>query len=82
MMPDEPTSAPAMMSTWLSIAKPVAPAEMPRVRVEERDDDRHVGAADGNHEQDPKDEGQGTQQQEEHGPARIRSRPATRRARR
>ena len=52
MKPDVPSSAPAMMSTLLPKREAGRARGEARVRVEERDDDRHVRAADGEHRED------------------------------
>jgi len=49
-VPEAPTNAPLMMSTLLPNTKPVEAAANPDERVQQRDDDRHVGAADRQHE--------------------------------
>ena len=44
--PDDPSSAPAMISSLFSSTKPIATADEAGVRVQQRDHGRHVGAAD------------------------------------
>ena len=43
---DEPSSAPATISSLLSSANPIALADKSRVGIQQRDDGGHVGAAD------------------------------------
>ncbi len=49
--PEAPSSAPAMISTLLPMAKPVADGGQAGVGVQQRDHHRHVRAADGQHHQ-------------------------------
>ena len=51
IVPEEPTRVPATISATLSSAKPAAAAERPVSGVEQRDHDRHVGAADRQHDE-------------------------------
>ena len=50
-VPEAPTSVPPMMSALLSSTKPLDGGGEPGERVQERDHDGHVGAADRQHEQ-------------------------------
>ena len=58
MMPELPTSAPEMISTSLLMTKPVIAGRDARIGIEQRDDDRHVGAADRDHQQHAEDQRQ------------------------
>ena len=51
-VPDAPTSAPATIRTFSCSAKPGGRRGEARARVQERDHDGHVGAADREHEED------------------------------
>ena len=48
MKPDEPSSAPATMSSLLSSANPMALADKPAYELSRAMDGRHIGAANGN----------------------------------
>ena len=80
--PDAPTSMPATISAVLSSAMPAAAARQAGERVQQRDHDRHVGAADRQHEQ-VAEQRRGDQEHDEAGPrtrCRRRSPPRSRRA--
>ena len=53
--PDEPSRAPAMISSLLFRTKPMAAGGESGVCVQKRDDCGHVRAADGDDQQDSKD---------------------------
>ena len=54
--PDAPTRAPAMIRTGLLSTKPAIADRGAGERVEQRDDDRHVGAADRQRHGDAEDQ--------------------------
>ena len=56
MKPDDPSSAPAMISSLLSSTNPIAAADKSRVRIQQRDHGRHVRAADRNNQQHAEDQ--------------------------
>ena len=54
--PEAPTRAPAMISTGLLTTKPAIAAAVPVNEFKQRDDDRHVRAADGQHHRHAEDQ--------------------------
>ena len=58
IVPDAPTSVPATISSWLFSVKPAIADGETGVRVEQRDHDGHVRAADRHDERDAEDERQ------------------------
>ena len=63
--PEVPSSAPQMMSTLLLEREAGRRRGETGVRVEQRDDDRHVGAADGQHREDAEHEARAAHRVEE-----------------
>lgn len=64
IVPEEPTRVPAMTMAMLLVAKPSAATARPVKELQQRDDDGHVGSADGQHHEHAKNEGE--QQEEDH----------------
>jgi hypothetical protein len=69
--PEAPTIIPATISAGLFSATPVAAAESPVERVQHRDHDRHVGAADRQH--DGVAEHRGAEQHQDEDQLRVRA---------
>ena len=64
MVPEAPTSVPAMIRTVFERTKPVGGGGEAGEGVQQRDHDRHVGAADREHDQHAEEEREADEQPE------------------